>query len=150
MGFQTKSSTPENSTNFCQIPSKFQGQKPRPLDIPHYFFLVTHGNFTPFLINRCHRNSTRYLLDTPANSISSHTPPAPPVSFFFQNSPFQKGPGRQELSFQNGSLPFETGELEHMHHYCVLKKCLLTLEIIEFGKQNCKTPWNKNSQRFKI
>ena len=50
--FQTKqSSTPGNSTRLCQIPWKFQGQKRRPLEIPHYFFLVTFGNLTSFLIN---------------------------------------------------------------------------------------------------
>ena len=30
---------------------KFQGQKQRPLEIPYYFFLVTLGNSTTFLIN---------------------------------------------------------------------------------------------------
>ena len=35
----------------CLIPCKFQGQKQRPLEIPHYFFLVTLGNSTSFLIN---------------------------------------------------------------------------------------------------
>ena len=30
---------------------KFQGQKQRPLEIPHYFFLGNHGNSTSFLIN---------------------------------------------------------------------------------------------------
>ena len=33
------------------IPWKFQGQKQRPMEIPHYFFLVTLGNSTSFLIN---------------------------------------------------------------------------------------------------
>ena len=50
--FQTKqSSTPRYSTKLCQIPQKFQGQKQRPMEIPHYFFLLTLGNFTWFLIN---------------------------------------------------------------------------------------------------
>ena len=31
-------------------PLKFQGHKSRPLEIPHYFFLATLGNFTSFLI----------------------------------------------------------------------------------------------------
>ena len=42
-----------NSWIFCKIvldPWKFQGQKERPLEIPHYFFLVTLGNSTSFLI----------------------------------------------------------------------------------------------------
>ena len=34
-----------------QIPWKFQGQKQRPVEIPHYFFFVTLGNSTSFLIN---------------------------------------------------------------------------------------------------
>ena len=50
--FQTKQrSTLGNSANFSYIPWKFQGQKPRPLEIPQYFFLVTHGNSTSLLIN---------------------------------------------------------------------------------------------------
>ena len=36
--FQTKqSSTPGYSTKLCEIPWKLQGQKERPLEIPHYF-----------------------------------------------------------------------------------------------------------------
>ena len=34
-----------------QIPWKFQAQKPRPLEILHYFFLVTLGNSSLFLTN---------------------------------------------------------------------------------------------------
>ena len=50
--FHTKqSSTPGYSTKLCQIPWNFQGQKQIPLEIPHYFFLVTLGNSTSFLIN---------------------------------------------------------------------------------------------------
>ena len=50
--FQTKQSSAHGySTKLCQIPWKFQGQKQKPLEIPHYFFLVTLGNSTLFLIN---------------------------------------------------------------------------------------------------
>ena len=50
--FQTKqSSTPGKSTKLCYMSLKFQGQKPKPLELPHYFFLVTPGNSTSFLIN---------------------------------------------------------------------------------------------------
>ena len=50
--FQAKQSpTPRNSKSFCQILQKFQGQKPRSLEITHYFFLVALGNFASFLIN---------------------------------------------------------------------------------------------------
>ena len=50
--FQTKQgSTPGYSTKLCQNPQKLQGQKQRPLEIPHYFFLVTLGNSTSLLIN---------------------------------------------------------------------------------------------------
>ena len=31
--------TPGNSTKLCHTHWSFQGQKPRPMDIPHYFFL---------------------------------------------------------------------------------------------------------------
>ena len=51
--FQTKQiPTPGNSTNFSEIPWTFKRQKPRPLEIPQYFFLVTLGNSTLLLINR--------------------------------------------------------------------------------------------------
>ena len=49
--FQTiQSSTPGYSTKLSYISWKFQGQKQRPLEIPHLFFLVTLGNSTSFLI----------------------------------------------------------------------------------------------------
>ena len=32
----------------------------------------------------------------------------------YQNDTFEEEMGGRELSFQNGSLPFKTGELEHM------------------------------------
>ena len=35
----------------CYIPRKFQGQKPRPLEISHEFFLGSPGNSTLCLIN---------------------------------------------------------------------------------------------------
>ena len=57
------------STKLCQIPQKFQGQKQRLMEILHYFFLVTLGNSTSFLINP--RNSMCYFFDAPGNSISS-------------------------------------------------------------------------------
>ena len=51
-GFQTKqSSTLGYSTKLCKIPWKFQGQKQRLPEIPHYSFLVTLGNSTLFIIN---------------------------------------------------------------------------------------------------
>ena len=61
--------------------SKTKNQNPW-LEIPHYFFLVTLGNSTLFLITP--ENSTCYffdsLIDTPGNSISS----TPPVWFFLE------------------------------------------------------------------
>ena len=52
--FQTKQSSAHGySTKLCQIPWKFQGQKQRSLEIPHYFFLVILGNSTSFLIMLC-------------------------------------------------------------------------------------------------
>ena len=63
--FQTKqSSTPGNSTKLRQIPWKFQGQKPRPLEISYVIFF-----------------------DTPWNSIF-WTSPYPHLFVLFWNSPF--------------------------------------------------------------
>ena len=95
--FQTKqSSSPGNSTKLCQISWKFQGQKPRPLEIPHYFFLVTFANSTSFLINPW-RNFTCYFFDTTGNSISSILP-----VFFFLEQPNAK----TFASFQKMLLDF--------------------------------------------
>ena len=46
-----QNSTNKNSAKLCYIPWKFHSDKPRPLEIPHDFFLVTPGNSTSFLIN---------------------------------------------------------------------------------------------------
>ena len=47
--FQRKGSfTRGNSAKLCDTPWKFQGQKPRPMKIPH-LFLITPGNSTSFL-----------------------------------------------------------------------------------------------------
>ena len=35
---------PGNSTKLCYTRLSFQGQKPRPMDIPHNIFLITYGN----------------------------------------------------------------------------------------------------------
>ena len=42
---------PPGIFHFLLYPWKFQANKAQPLDIPHFFFLVTLGNFTLFLIN---------------------------------------------------------------------------------------------------
>ena len=63
--FRTNQShTPGNCAKLHYIPWKFQDQKPRPLEIPHNFFLVTLGN------------SICYFFDTlpPGDSISSTHP----------------------------------------------------------------------------
>ena len=82
--FQTKqSSTPGYSTTLCYITWKFQGQKQRPLEIPH-FFLATLGNSTLFLINpwKLHTlfiwNLWKFHILNP--------PPSPPCLDFFWNS----------------------------------------------------------------
>ena len=47
--FMTKGSfTPGNTTRLCYNHRNFQGQKPRPMEIPHDFFLITPRNSTSF------------------------------------------------------------------------------------------------------
>ena len=70
---QNKAQPLDIPPNCVKIPWKFQGQKQRPLAIPHYFFLVTLGYYTLFLINPWKFHN--YFFDTPGNSISS-IPPA--------------------------------------------------------------------------
>ena len=84
--FKTKqSSTPGNSTKLGWMPWKFQGQKPRPLalslEILHYFFLVTLGNATLFLISlwKFHKFHMLFLWDP----WKVHIFNPPPVCFFF-------------------------------------------------------------------
>ena len=48
---KTKLSSPSHIPHsVSQIRQKFQGQKQKPMEIPHYFFLVTLRNSTSFLI----------------------------------------------------------------------------------------------------
>ena len=47
---QKKSFYSGNSRNMCDTPWKLQSQKPRRMEIPHYFFLNTPGISTFFLI----------------------------------------------------------------------------------------------------
>ena len=50
--FQRKQAcTTGNSAKLCDTPLKFQGQKLRPMEIPHDFFLNYPGNSTSFLID---------------------------------------------------------------------------------------------------
>ena len=83
---------PQKLQKLCNIPQKFQGLKPRPLEIPHDFFWITPGNSTMFLINQ--RKYTCYFFSTPAGNYVLSTPP---VWFFFWNSPILKQ--KQEQSF---------------------------------------------------
>ena len=41
--------TPENSAKLHETPCKFQGKKPRPMEIPHEFFLNKPQNLPPCL-----------------------------------------------------------------------------------------------------
>ena len=50
--FQRKQAfTPRNSAKLYDIPWKIQGQKSRPMEIPHDFFQITAGNSIYFLID---------------------------------------------------------------------------------------------------
>ena len=96
--FQTKQNS---TTKLCQVPWKFQGEKQRALEIPHYFFLVSlAGNSTSFLINPWKFHML--FFDTPGNSMSC-TPPVWTVS------------GIAQYSFKDRSTlpgPTSTGSLE--------------------------------------
>ena len=62
------------------IPQKFQGQKPGPLEIPHYFFFFTIlGNSTQFLINPIPHAISLISLEIPYPH-----PTSPPVFFFLE------------------------------------------------------------------
>ena len=49
--WRKKAYTPGNSANLFDTPWKFLSQKPRPIEIPHQFFLNTPGISTSFLID---------------------------------------------------------------------------------------------------
>ena len=75
------------SGNFAKLcyPTEILKPKTKTLDIPHYFFLVTHGNSTLLLISPWKiGKSTCYFFNESGNSISST-----PCLFFFWNSPIQ-------------------------------------------------------------
>ena len=59
-------------------PWKFQDQKQRPMEIPHYFFLVTLGNSTSFLINPYKFHVLFFSLEIP------YTQPRPLFGFFLE------------------------------------------------------------------
>ena len=46
-----------------------------------------------------------------------------------QNDTFEEETGGRELSFQNKSLPFKTGELEHMHSESTCCDSLLLVNL---------------------
>ena len=82
--FQRKQSfTPRNSTELCYTSWKFQGQKPRPMEMPHNFFFITHRNSTCFSLTP--GISTCFFFNNPVNSMSS----TPPCLDFFWNGPIQ-------------------------------------------------------------
>ena len=60
---------PRNTKTLCYTTQKFEGLKPRTLEIPHDLFLINIGNFALSLNNP--RKSTCYFFKTPANSVSS-------------------------------------------------------------------------------
>ena len=71
--FKTKwSFTQGNSTNLCYTHWNFHGQKPRPMEIPQYFLLITPRNSTSFLLTP--EISTFYHFNTPGNSMPSIPP----------------------------------------------------------------------------
>ena len=81
--FQGKQAVaPRNSAKLCDTPWKFQGQKPRPMEIPQYFFLITPGISTSFLIDPW--NLRMLFLQYPWNPMSL---PLPPCLNFFWNNP---------------------------------------------------------------
>ena len=85
--FQRKQSfTPRNSTELCYTSWKFQGQKPRPMEMPHNFFFITHRNSTCFSLTP--GISTCFFFNNPVNSMSS-TPPVWIFSGMAQYSFFQ-------------------------------------------------------------
>ena len=78
--------TPGNSAKLCDNPRKFQDQKSRPIEIPHYFFLNTPGNSTSFLIDPW--NFHVLFLKYPWKFHVLN----PLCLDFFWNSPFDKNP----------------------------------------------------------
>ena len=68
----TCSFTQGNSTNLCYTHWNFHGQKPRPMEIPQYFLLITPRNCTSFLLTP--EISTFYHFNTPGNSMPSIPP----------------------------------------------------------------------------
>ena len=76
----------ENSTNLCDILWKLQSQKPRPIEIPHQFYLNILGISRFFLIHLWNfgRNFHMFFLQGPQKF---HTLIPPPTPLFFWNSP---------------------------------------------------------------
>ena len=75
-----KAFAPGNSANLCNTPWKFQSQKPRLMEIPHYFFLNTPGISTSFLVDPW--NFHMLFLQDP-RKFHVLNPPPPPIWIFF-------------------------------------------------------------------
>ena len=75
--------TRKKSAKLCYTSQTFYGLKPRTLDIPHYFFLVTHGNSTLLLISpRKVRKSTCYIFKNPIVIVIN------PIEILYPQLPF--------------------------------------------------------------
>ena len=80
--FQTKwSFTSGNSTKLCYSHWNVQGQKPRPMEVPHYFFL-DHAWKSHFFFLLISAVSRFYFFNPPGNSMSSK----PPFAFFWNST----------------------------------------------------------------
>ena len=95
--------TPGNSANLSDTPWKFQGQKPRPMEIPHQFSLNTPGISTSFLIDPW--NFHVFFSRPPEIPC-----PQPPCLDFFWNSPILK------VSHAMVCLVYLLSRLPHGHH----------------------------------
>ena len=77
--FQRKwSFTPQNSAELCYTSWKFQGQRPRPMEMPHNVFFITLRNCACFSLTP--GISTCSFFSNPVNSTSS----TPPVWIFLE------------------------------------------------------------------
>ena len=111
-GFQTKqSSTLGYSTKLCKIPWKFQGQKQRLPEIPHYSFLVTLGNSPLFIINPRKFHMLFLWYPWKLHILNILNPPPLPLSIFSGIAPW-KSQGQEPRPFGNSTWVFSWSSLE--------------------------------------
>ena len=136
--------TSRDFAKFCYTPWNFQGQKAKPMKIPHNFFMITPRNSSSFWNNSWNFHMLFLQYSWKIHILTD--PPAPPCLDFFWNSPLVAITGSENyLSFLsnhknlwkslNGKKLIQNTHLQHRYNYrllCFQYPCVGRPNIIRF------------------